>query len=75
MAKPVGATYTSSKHLACLNRPVASNTMTDQRVFLGRYQSLRLLGHGGTSRVYLARPLDAQGQEAAGREWDAAPTG
>jgi serine/threonine-protein kinase len=29
----------------------------DQRVFLGRYQSLRLLGQGGTSRVYLARPL------------------
>jgi serine/threonine-protein kinase len=31
----------------------------EQRLFLGRYQAIRLLGEGGTSRVYLARALNS----------------
>jgi serine/threonine-protein kinase len=32
------------------------------RVFLGRYETIRLLGEGGMGRVYLARQLDLQRQ-------------
>jgi serine/threonine-protein kinase len=39
-----------------------SSSTTDPRTFLGRYRAVRLLGEGGTSRVYLAQPL------AGGRE-------
>jgi len=32
------------------------------RVFLGRYEAVRLLGEGGMGKVYLARQVDLQRQ-------------
>ena len=32
------------------------------RVFLGRYEAVRLLGEGGMGKVYLARQIDLQRQ-------------
>src|SRR5918911_2388190 len=38
--------------------PVSSDPGMIGRIFLNRYEALRLLGEGGMGRVYLARQLD-----------------